>query len=194
MQRAQGKPDAVAPAAWRAKDESTPAKSPQVQPDQSGLPRASGFNGFLRALPGVRDLLSHRHRRDAEHRCQLSASQGAPGPHDFAVRAQHHSSVDMARPSHPAPYTRDDREAPLLSSAGRGDMPLIWGFEQRRRHAAEWRDGQFADGKHARIARRAKWPQRLVLRCKTSNVSLGKILPGIETEGAVPASRAPIRR
>jgi hypothetical protein len=46
----------VAPAAWRAKDESTPAKSPQVQPDQSGLPRANGFNGFLRALPGVHDL------------------------------------------------------------------------------------------------------------------------------------------
>ena len=42
----------VAPAAWRAEDESTPAKSPQVQPDRSGLPRASGFNGFLRDLLG----------------------------------------------------------------------------------------------------------------------------------------------
>ena len=34
------------------KDESTPASSPQVQPDQSGLPRANGFNGFLRDLLG----------------------------------------------------------------------------------------------------------------------------------------------
>ena len=41
-------------------------------------------------------------------------------PHDFALRAQHRSSVDVPRPSHPALYTRDDREAPLLSSAGRG--------------------------------------------------------------------------
>jgi hypothetical protein len=28
----------------------------------------------------------------------------------------------MPRPSHPSFYTRDDREAPLLSSAGRGEL------------------------------------------------------------------------
>jgi hypothetical protein len=48
----------VAPAAWRAEDESTPAKSPQVQPDRSGLPRASGFNGFLRDLLGEPGFLA----------------------------------------------------------------------------------------------------------------------------------------
>jgi hypothetical protein len=36
------------------------------------------------------------------------------GPHDFAVRAQCHSSFDMPRPPHPAPNVRDDRETPLL--------------------------------------------------------------------------------
>jgi hypothetical protein len=34
------------------------------------------------------------------------------------------------RPSHPALNVRDDREAPLLSSAGRREMPLIWGKAQ----------------------------------------------------------------
>jgi hypothetical protein len=47
---------------------------------------------------------------------------GVSGPHDFAVRAQHRSSVDVPRPSHPAPNTRDDREAPLFSGAGRGEL------------------------------------------------------------------------
>jgi hypothetical protein len=36
-----------------------------------------------------------------------------------------------------------------------GTMPLIWGFDQRHRRAADWHDGQFADGKHAPIACRA---------------------------------------
>jgi hypothetical protein len=37
-------------------------------------------------------------------------------------------------------------------------VPLIWGFWQRHRHAAEWHDGQFADNTHARITRRANQP------------------------------------
>jgi hypothetical protein len=34
-------------------------------------------------------------------------------------------------------------------------MPLIWGFAQRHLRAADWLDGQFGDGTHAQIARRA---------------------------------------
>jgi hypothetical protein len=71
------------------------------------------------ALSPVTGLFCHRHRRDAKHHRQLDTCLGVSGPHDFAVRAQHHSSVDVPRPSHPAPNTRDDREAPLFSSAGR---------------------------------------------------------------------------
>ena len=37
----------------------------------------------------------------------------------------------------------------------RGTMPLIWGFAQHHLRAADWLDGQFADGTHAQIARRA---------------------------------------
>jgi hypothetical protein len=46
--------------------------------------------------------------------CELSASVGAPEPHDFTVRLLRHSSDDVPRPSHPAPNVRDDREPPLL--------------------------------------------------------------------------------
>src|SRR3954451_18013201 len=52
----------------------------------------NGFNGFLRALPGDRALLSPS---SAESFRQLDASVEASGPHDFAVRLsavrqQHH--------------------------------------------------------------------------------------------------------
>jgi hypothetical protein len=47
----------IAPAASCAKTKSTRAKSPQVRSGKSGFPRANGFNGFLRALPGDRAFL-----------------------------------------------------------------------------------------------------------------------------------------
>jgi hypothetical protein len=43
-------------------------------------------------LSPVTGLYCHRRRRDAEHRRQLDISVGMSGPHDFAVRAQRHSS------------------------------------------------------------------------------------------------------
>ena len=51
---------------------------------------ARWFYGLLRALPGDR-LSCHRHPRDTSR--ELSASIGAPGPHDFAVRDRPRSSV-----------------------------------------------------------------------------------------------------
>jgi hypothetical protein len=78
-----------------------------------GIPRAMVLTAYF-ALSSVTGLSCHRHRRDAKHHRQLDASVGASGPHDFAVRAQRHSSFDMPRPSHPEPYVRDDRETPLL--------------------------------------------------------------------------------
>jgi hypothetical protein len=54
-------------------------------PERSGLPCASGFNGFLRALPGDR-AFCHRRWQDAEHHRPLDASVEASEPHDFTVR------------------------------------------------------------------------------------------------------------
>ena len=58
------------------------AAEPQVQPDQPAFP-AQWFYG-LYALSPVTGLFCHRHFAIIVAR--LSASVGAPGPHDFAVR------------------------------------------------------------------------------------------------------------
>jgi hypothetical protein len=52
-------------------------------PESPGIPARNGFNGFLRALPGDRALLSPS---SADHLRQLDTSVEASGPHDFAVR------------------------------------------------------------------------------------------------------------
>jgi hypothetical protein len=44
---------------------------------------------------------------------ELSVSVGTPGPRDFTVRKQTHSSGELPRPSHAASYVRDDRYTPL---------------------------------------------------------------------------------
>jgi hypothetical protein len=48
---------------------------------------------------------------------KLSASIGAPEPHDFAVRFKRRRLQRHQRPPQPALYVRDDRETPL-SRAG----------------------------------------------------------------------------
>jgi hypothetical protein len=59
------------------------------------------------------------------------------------------------RPPHPASNVRDDRDTPLLWRRDTRKMLLIWGFEQYRRPAAQWHDGQFSHDAYARFARRA---------------------------------------
>jgi hypothetical protein len=57
-----------------------------------------------------------------KHCRPLDASVGASGPHDFAVRVRAIRQRRSPRPPHPALYVRDDRETPLLKSAGRGEL------------------------------------------------------------------------
>jgi hypothetical protein len=92
-------------------------KSPQVCRTSPGLPCANGFNGFLRARPGDRALVSPwvtpltrctgYQRRDIRptrlHRPRIKRIRLARCP----------------RPSHPAPNVRDDRDTPLFSGARR---------------------------------------------------------------------------
>jgi len=89
-----------------------------VTPVSPGIPRANGFNGFLRALPGDRAFLSPSLATMREHRRQLGIGVEMPGPHDFAVRGQHIRLVRYPRPSHPAPTFVTTR-TPLCSGAGR---------------------------------------------------------------------------
>ena len=112
-QRAQGKPGADRTRSLACKmKKHTSGSHYRFDRAGPGLPRASGFNGFFRALPGVHDVLSHRHRRDAKHRRQLDASQGASRPHDFAVRIDIARLATPRRPSHPALNVRDDAQRP----------------------------------------------------------------------------------
>jgi hypothetical protein len=80
-------------------------------PDDSSIPCANGFNGFLRALLGEPGLLSPSLARSSSHR--LNPSVGGSGPHDFAVRFQVARLAPQQRPPHPVPNVRDDRETPL---------------------------------------------------------------------------------
>ena len=103
-QRAQGEPDArQAPVSPRAKRLRESAKIT----GEGGINRPSlrnGFNGLLRALLGEPDFVVTvaRAMRKA-HRRDLSASHGAPGPHDFAVRAYAARRSAPSRPSHSNP-------------------------------------------------------------------------------------------
>jgi hypothetical protein len=77
---------------------------------------AQWFDGLYVVVPGVPGLLATV-AVDRLHK--LSASVGAPGPHDFAVRIELfvgaiRSRCNSIRPPHPALYVRDDREPPLL--------------------------------------------------------------------------------
>jgi hypothetical protein len=74
----------AAPAASRAKVEK---HTSVVTSDSDGINRLSprdGFNSLLRALPGDRALLPPSFCGSSS--TKLSASVGAPGPHDFSVR------------------------------------------------------------------------------------------------------------
>jgi hypothetical protein len=78
---------------------------------------AQWFDGLYVVVPGVPGLLATVARVNRLHR--LSASVGAPGPHDFAVRpglfvGAIRSRCNPLRPPHPALHVRDDREPPLL--------------------------------------------------------------------------------
>src|SRR5581483_1230097 len=97
-----------APAAPCARNGSTRVSSPQVHRKRSGFPCTMVY-GLFRALPGDR-LVCHRRLRVTR---RLDASIGAPGPHDFAVRAGLVRLRYRPRPSHPAPACRDVHDTPL---------------------------------------------------------------------------------
>jgi hypothetical protein len=110
--RAQGMPDARAPAASCVKNKTHELVTTGT-PQQSGIPRAmvlrfrscsSRRSGFLVSVAGA--MRSHRRL--------LDVSVETPEPHDFAVRPNAPRPAHSKRPSHPAPNVRDDRDTPLL--------------------------------------------------------------------------------
>src|ERR1700742_2677867 len=94
MERAQGKPGAGCTRGPRA-TKST-GVGPQVNRSIPAFP-ARWCYGLLRALPGDRAFLPPSL---ADHLRELSASVGAPEPHDFAVRECHARQSQQPRPPH----------------------------------------------------------------------------------------------
>jgi len=120
-----------APAASRAKVKKHTSKSTTGSPERAGLPCADGFNGFLRGLPGDRAFLPPS-PAGLSHRLDISVE--ISGPHDFAVRDKRIRLVRQARPPHPAPNTRDDREAPLIRARDGTDDAGDLGVRSMRTH------------------------------------------------------------
>jgi hypothetical protein len=85
--------------------------------NHTGLPCAVVY-GLLRTLPGEPDFVVTVISAMRMHHRQLSASHGAPGPHDFAVRARADRRSARSRPPHPALNVRDDAYAPHRGGMG----------------------------------------------------------------------------
>jgi hypothetical protein len=121
----------------------------RYEPDQPAFP-AQWFYGLYVISP-VTGLSCHRHF--AIIVAKLSASVGAPGPHDFAVRK------DIARPREdrasmlcvhriPRPTFVTIAKRPSCECRTKERKPLIWVFRQSRRDAAHWHDGQISLRRH----------------------------------------------
>src|SRR5579871_885445 len=122
--RAQGRPGAgrtrsLACRRWKAHQQSYY----RLDRSDPAFP-AQWFTAYLRALPGVHDLVSHRRLR-ARHARMLSTSPGVPGPHAFAVRAGVAHRTTSTRPSHPRLAFRDDRAYAPRVEAGCAERTMI---------------------------------------------------------------------
>src|SRR5262249_28194499 len=69
---------------WSACNKKSTRQNHRYEPEQPAFPAQWCYGLYV--LSPVTGLCCHRRLRDAEHRRTLSASLGAPGPHDFAVR------------------------------------------------------------------------------------------------------------
>jgi hypothetical protein len=119
--RAQGRPGAgLHP--WSACNKKARGRTTGTA-GATGLPCAMVLR-LIRALPGDQALLSPLLRN---HLLRSVAPALGRQDHTTSPSASRHSSDDTPRPSHPAPNTRDDREAPLLWVRDKRRKPLIWG-------------------------------------------------------------------
>ena len=103
-------------------------------PDSPGIPARNGFNGFLRALPGDRALLSPS---STDHSANLTPASGrqdhTTSPSASASFARALSCTDTVASTASRTNVRDDREAPLKWDGTRGILVLIWGRDQQGR-------------------------------------------------------------
>ena len=127
----------AAPAASRAVERSTRVSPPQVQPERPGLPCANGFNGVLRDLPGVHDLLVTVAGRSSP--ADLAPAKGCQDHTSSSVRKKRRSSREALRPSHPASTSVTTR-TPLWSRQDGGRCARLPIFGKRNFFTSELDD------------------------------------------------------
>ena len=84
----------------------------------------NGFNGFLRALPGDRALLSPS-PRNAKHCRELTPASGRQDHTTWPSAGLRIRLKRTPRPPHPALHVRDDRDTPLYPGRDGG----VYGFD-----------------------------------------------------------------
>ena len=151
-QRAQGRPGAHRTHGPRATKKH--AAEPQVQADHPAFPAQWFYGLYVLFSVTIAWLPPSPARRASIFASLAPASERqnhtiSPSASAAFVNAQ------PKRLPHPASNVRDDRDTPLLWRRDTRKMLLIWGFEQYRRPAAQWHDGQFSHDAYARFARRA---------------------------------------
>ncbi len=160
----------AAPAASRAKGKSTQAKSPQVCRSSRHSLR-NGLTAYSALSLVSRALLPPSPARSS-HAGLISASgyqDHAASP--YAIRRTR--LMHRKRPSHSAPNTRDDREAPLLIGHGtREEVPVICPSTQAKVPATIWHDGQITTRAQIAVKRNL-----LLSRTRCLRVSRGKFTP-----------------
>src|SRR5882757_8983147 len=122
-QRAQGMPGAGAPAAARGVVVSTRVSHHEYAGNTRHSPR-NGFNGFLRALLGDRACLPPSSAELSS--ANLTPASGRQDHTTSPSASQRSRQQRHPRPSHPAPYVRDDRETPLCVGRDGEGYEVIW--------------------------------------------------------------------
>jgi hypothetical protein len=144
--RAQGRPGARCTHRPSREKIARKREDHRYRRNHTGLPCAVVYGLYV--LSSVNHPVCHRRRREASQlRYDLAPDLGAPGPHDFArPRMRRSSSTAPSRPPHPRLARRDDRDAPLLLEAGWARGYFRFTEISRAPSAADWHDGQLADG------------------------------------------------
>ena len=91
------------------------SKSPQLRRNDPAL-SARWLDGLFRALPGDQALLSPSPEDDST---DLTSALGRQNHAASPTQGKSHVLRRHSRPSHPASYVRDDREAPLVEAERR---------------------------------------------------------------------------
>jgi hypothetical protein len=123
-------------------------------PERPGIPRASGFNGFLRTLPGDRAFLPPS--LTDHHPVSLISASGYQDHTTSPSATGRLRLVRRPRPSHPAPNVRDDRETPLFIGHRTTQLYCCF-YQMKKRKIFRLGTGQEGKSAAAMISLPASW-------------------------------------